>query len=147
MNRLRTIVLHPFLFAVYPILVLLARNIQEVYPSAAVRSLLVALVATAILLTAGRLVFGSWAKAAIWVSVFLIIFFTYGHLYLILKANPMLYPIIGRHRVLVVVTLVILVGLAWLLVKRVKQTGLATQAFNLIAILLLILPEIGRAHV
>ncbi|MGA9398790.1 MAG: hypothetical protein WBV22_11085 [Anaerolineaceae bacterium] len=140
MNRLRTIVLHPFLFAVYPILALLAHNIQEVYPSAALRSLLVALAAAVILLAAGRLIFGSWAKAAVWVSVLLIIFFAYGHLYLLLKANSVLYPIIGRHRVLVTVALIILVGLAWLLVKRVKQTGLATQAFNLIAILLLILP-------
>lgn len=140
MNRLQTLVLHPFLLAIYPILALLAYNIQEVYPTAALRSLLVALAAAAILLTAGRWIFGSWAKAGIWVSVFLVIFFAYGQLYLILKTNPVLYPIIGRHRVLVAVGLVILSGLAWFLLKRVKQTALATQAFNLIAILLLILP-------
>jgi hypothetical protein len=140
MNRLRRIILHPFILAVYPIVSLLARNIQEVYPGAALRPLVVSLVAGALLLALGRLVFRSWAKAAIWVSVFLVLFFVYGHLYLLLKTNQVLYPVIGRHRVLVAVVLVILVGLAWLLLKRVKTVETATQIFNLIAILLMIFP-------
>ncbi len=140
MNRLRQIILHPFLLAAYPIIALLARNIQEVYPGAAVRPLVVSLVAGTVLLAIGRLVFRSWAKAAIWVSIFLVLFFAYGHLYLLLKTNPVLYPIIGRHRVLVVVGLAILVGLAWLLIKRVKTVGTATQIFNLVSILLMIYP-------
>jgi hypothetical protein len=142
MNRLRRIILHPFLLAIYPVVVLLARNIQEVYPAAALRPLLVSLSAGLLLLAVGRLVFRSWAKAAIWVSVFLVLFFAYGHLYLLLKTNATLYPLIGRHRVLIVVALVILVGLAWLLIKRVKPVETATYIFNLVAILLLILPVI-----
>jgi hypothetical protein len=142
MSRLRHIILHPFLLAVYPILVLLARNIQEVFPSAALRPMLFSLAAGALLLGLGRLVFRSWGKAAIWVSIFLVLFFAYGHIYLLLKTNPVLYPIIGRHRVLVVVALAILAGLAWLLIKFVKSVETATFTFNLIAILLLILPTV-----
>ena len=95
-----------------------------------------------LLLLLARLVFRSWAKAAIWVSVFLVLFFAYGHLYLLLKTNPVLYPIIGRHRVLVAVALLILAGLAWLLLKWRKPVETATLIFNLIAILLLILPVV-----
>jgi hypothetical protein len=142
MSHLRRIILHPFLLAIYPILALLARNIQEVYPAAALRPLVVSLLAAALLLGFARLVFRSWAKAAIWVSVFLVLFFAYGHLYLLLKTNPVLYPLIGRHRVLVMVALLILVGLAWLLIKRRKPVEMATSIFNLIAILLLILPVV-----
>jgi hypothetical protein len=142
MSHLRKIILHPFLLAIYPILVLLSRNIQEVYPNAALRPLLVSLAAAALLLVLARLIFGSWAKAAIWVSVFLVLFFAYGHLYLLLKANPVLYPIIGRHRVLVAVALLLLAGLAWLLLKQKKTVETATYAFNLVSILLLILPVV-----
>lgn len=140
MNKLRRIILHPFLLAIYPIVALLARNIQEVYPSAALRPMLVSLVAGTLLLMLGRLIFRSWAKAAVWVSIFLVFFFAYGHLYLLLKTNPVLYPIIGRHRVLITIALISLAGLAWLLIKRVKTVETATQVFNLVAILLMVFP-------
>jgi hypothetical protein len=142
MSRLRRITLHPFLLAIYPILALLARNVQEVYPNAALRSLLVSLAVVTLLLLLSRLIFRSWVKAALWVSVFLVLFFAYGHLYLLLKANSVLYPIIGRHRVLVAAVLLLLAGLAWLLLKWRKPVETATFIFNLIAILLLIMPVV-----
>jgi hypothetical protein len=113
-----------------------------VVPSSALRALLVSLLASCALLGLGRLVFRSWSKAAIWVSVFLVLFFIYGHLYLLIKTNPVLYPLIGRHRILISVALLILFGLSWLLLKKVKTTWNATLIFNLLAICLLVFPLI-----
>jgi hypothetical protein len=80
--------LHPFLFAVFPILFLYSRNMGEFPLSVILVPALESLLFTAVGLTVVRLVTGCWRKAGLLASSFLIIFYSYGHLRIALYALP-----------------------------------------------------------
>src|SRR5688572_4574015 len=85
LSWLRRVPLHPFLFAIYPILALLAFNISEVDLSSGFRPVLVALVAVGFLAFILRLVHWDWRRAALLLTIVLILFYSYGHVYILLK--------------------------------------------------------------
>jgi hypothetical protein len=76
--------IHPFLLAAYPILAMLAFNVGELRPVSALRALLVSLALAAILLLSLRALLCDIHRAAFVTAVWLFLFFTYGHLQIIL---------------------------------------------------------------
>ena len=77
----RRLVIHPFLCAVFPPLFLLAANVRQFELSVLVLPMVFLLVATALLWGLLTLLLKNARKAGILVSVFLLLFFTYGYLY------------------------------------------------------------------
>lgn len=76
----RASVFHPLLFALYPILFLFAQNQQQgVRPSELVQPLLLALAASALLFALLSLVLRNPARAALLTTLFVALFFAYGH--------------------------------------------------------------------
>jgi hypothetical protein len=73
-------VIHPLLFALFPILFLFAHNTQEMALGETVRPLLIVIFFTGLLWLVLSLVIRNLPKAAIVTSIFLILFFSYGHL-------------------------------------------------------------------
>src|SRR5215211_104748 len=82
---LRVFPLHPLLFAVYPILALLALNISEVDTSLGWRALLLSVLATGFLTLIFYTIFRDWKRAALLTTILLIVFYSYGHVYILLK--------------------------------------------------------------
>ena len=74
------LIIHPFLFAIAPILFLFAYNIDEVSGTDLILPLLVAITGTLILMLSLRLITKDYNKIAIITSTFLILFFSYGHI-------------------------------------------------------------------
>jgi Sulfatase len=72
-------ILHPFLMAAYPLLFLYSNNIGQFYPHVIVKPLLVILVSTLVVWGFLGFVLRNYHKAGIVVSVFLFLFFSYGH--------------------------------------------------------------------
>ena len=72
--------LHPFIFAIYPILFLFSYNIYELSYSDLTRPLSIALVSTCLLLLFLRLILRDSSKSGVIVSLSLILFFSYGHI-------------------------------------------------------------------
>jgi hypothetical protein len=68
-------------FAVYPPLALIAYNSSEMRPAEGVRVLLLSLLAALILFGLFWLIFHSKQRAALTVSLWLLLFYSYGHLY------------------------------------------------------------------
>ena len=71
--------IYPFLFAIYPILFLYAKNLTIVSAADVFRPGAAAIVLALILLIAARLLMRNWGKAGILTSVVLLLFFSYGH--------------------------------------------------------------------
>jgi hypothetical protein len=137
---LKRIPLSPFVFAIFPILALLAYNITEVSPRVVLRSVIISLVTTLILLSLVFLVTRNWRKAALTTTLFLILFFSYGQVYEFLQKYSIFGLNLGHHRFLVVIyVLAFLLGLWWIFVRRVELNN-ATQFLNVVGILLLIYP-------
>lgn len=140
MNILKRIPIYPFLFGLYPVLALLADNLDQIKPVVAWRSLIAISVVNLFFLIFFRVIFQNWYIAAANDALFLILFFTYGHLYEYLdNANAVLSQI-ARHRFLIPLFLILLtIGLLWLR-KNVRKATSATLLLNLIAITSIAIP-------
>jgi hypothetical protein len=137
---LRRFPLHPLLFAVYPILALLALNISEVDFSSGWRSLLLSALVAGFLTLACYLIFRNWKRTALLTTILLILFYSYGHVYFLLKGVNIGGLYLFRHRTLVPLWIVLSALLLWWVWRKSFRMDTATYAFNLVGLFLLILP-------
>ena len=79
-------IIHSFLFAIYPIIVLMSNNAGEIQFSEIYRSLIVSILLTGMLLLLLKLFFKEWERSSLILTGILIFFFSYGHLYGFLKS-------------------------------------------------------------
>lgn len=135
--------LHPILFAAYPVVSLLAANLGQVSESMAVRAL-IACVATAVVLTAiVRVLVGDWGKAGLIASGMVIVFFTYGHVYGLVKSWSVANVVLGRHRFLMVLALALLAAwCVWVLRRRTGEQGL-NVIFNAAGLVVVAIPAVA----
>jgi hypothetical protein len=140
MARLKDLVLHPFLIAAYPVLALLAYNVEQIDSRIALRSLILSLVFAGVLLLIFRPLFKSWKKAGMLASLTLIFFFSYGRIYAAARSlNDSSLPL-GRHRLLVPLFLILWAVLVWLVVRYRGDLRTGTQTINIIALVALLFP-------
>jgi hypothetical protein len=137
---LRRFPFHPFLFAVYPILALLTFNIAEVDPASGSRSLLLSVLVTGLLILIFYVLFRDWKRAAILSTIILILFYSYGHVYILLKGVNLGGFYLFRHRTLIPLWIGLAVLLVWWISRTSFRAGTATYALNLVGLFLLILP-------
>ena len=141
MKRLTLYDLYPLLFSVYPILALNSHNLIYVNFNSIIRSLILAVVVTFVLLSLLTLITKSRDKGSILTLVILFLFFSYGQVYDFLGSLP------GgavRHRFLVGIFLFIFILAIWLvfrtksippfLGKFLSVTSLALVLISLIPI-------------
>lgn len=143
--RLRAIPFHTTLFALYSVLALLSHNIQEVEAETATRALLVSAVASVIVLVAARILLKDWDRAGAVATLAVVLFFTYGHVYMGLKQLGPVAIAVVRHRFLAPAWLVLLAaGTFWALRSHAKSIRL-TAGLNLVALVLFALPVVQLA--
>ena len=136
----KRIPLHPFFISLFPVLTLLAHNINQVKPPVALRSLAVSFVGGAALFLLLRLLCRDWKRSAILATVLLAWIFSYGQLYSAVKYVQIAGFLVGRHGFLFPVWLLTLVLVMVWAARKLKDTAAATLAFNVITFALLILP-------
>jgi hypothetical protein len=132
--------LHPFLFAVYPILALLAVNISEVDVSTGYRPLMISVVTVALFTLIFRLINRDWRAAAVALTVVLILFYSYGHAYLLLKGVNFNGVYLFRHRTLIPIGVGAGALILWQVFRKRINLASATYTLNLVGLFLLILP-------
>jgi len=90
-------IIHPFLFAIFPILFLFSHNIDRAVSfSETLLPVAIALGFTLLLVLLSRLILRDNKKAGIIVSIFLVLFFSYGHVHDMMWGRLF----IGKHRYL-----------------------------------------------
>jgi hypothetical protein len=143
----RTLILHPLGLAVYPTLALAAANIQQIPPSAAVRPLILSLIVALILLGGLRWLVGEWVKAGLLTSLILLLFFSYGHVYELVKNVSVAGFLIGRHRFLSLAWVAILAGVGWQIWRADSQRLHPIQSFlNIVFVVAVVLPLLTMAR-
>ncbi len=133
---------HPVLFAAYAVLAMYASNLGQVAFAEARRSLLFSVLAAGLLFLLMRLVFREWGRAAIVTTLALILFFSYGHFYSWIKTFE-LGRLIGRHRFLLPISVLLLVGFSWLLARTKERRRSVNRFFNVASFVILIFPLIS----
>ena len=136
----QSIPFYPFSFAVYPVLALLAFNISEVGFSSGFRPLLLSLVLAGLLFLAFYGVFRERQRAALLTTLILILFYAYGHIYILLKGLNIDGFYLFRHRTLVPIWLVLAVFLVWWTSRKSINLDATTHVLNIIGLFLLALP-------
>ncbi len=121
--------IHPLLVAVFPILALRNHNLVYVDFSSIVRSLLIALLMAGVLWAVLTLIFRNSDKAGLITTVVMILFFSYGQVYLQIQ-NTFKFEL--RHRYLVLIFAVILV-IAAVLILRMKSTDILQRTITVTA--------------
>lgn len=130
----------PFLFALFPVLSLYAHNVTQLNPSVTIRSFVVVVFSTALLLLIFRRLVRDWYRSGLLTSITLLLFFTYGQTYLLVKNVTVWGLLIGRHRFLIPLWLAIFLYSMWILRYRIQRVKHLTPALNFISLSMLVLP-------
>ena len=137
--------IHPVLFAVLPVISLLAPNISQIHVKDAVRPLLLCLLLAAVAWGVARLFVRSLARSALVASLFLVLFFSFGHVYLgfLGPKTGVLFErvgLTGQRNTLIITWLAIFVGGTVLLALTKVRVERWTFGVNAIAMSALLFP-------
>jgi len=138
-SKLRDFPWYAILFAIYPVLTLLAHNIGEVEYSVAYRALIASALISVFSLLILYLVLRDWKKAGILTVLWLIAFFFYGHVFGYIKGLEISGRIVGRHTYFMAVWLVLFLGIAWLTLQGSWQ-AVIVPILSTMSIVLVIFP-------
>lgn len=131
---------YPFLFAAFPVLALIAYNKFETQFSSVFRPLIVVLLFAALVYGIFFLIFRkNWRKAALISSVTLLIIFSYGHIFSLIESSESLNGLIGQHRYVVGIFLVVWV-VCLILTIKVDIKSDFTKLMNYVGIILVAMP-------
>lgn len=135
MNRLSRFILHPFLFALFPILFLYSRNSAEIPFAQIYRPAALLTGATLFVLFLLRLALHGWQRAGLLLTLGLVLFFSFGHAdgYL---SDAMNAPRPERNWGLAALWLGLLALGAWWLGWKARCLGRVTWALNLAGLFL-----------
>ena len=132
----KKIVIHPFLFAIFPIIFLFSQNLY-VKPEEIVLPLSMVIIVTIVIWIVLSFVLKSRIKSGFITSLGLIIFFSYGHIYILL--NNLQKDVDFSHILLLTPTL-ILFGLGvYYFIKTKRHLNNATKIVNVISIALIMI--------
>ena len=137
---LRKIPFHPFLLAMYPALALLANNISQIVFADTLRALCASILLAIIIFGIWYVMIRNWHKAALITSLFLLVFFSYGHAYSLLRGFSVGPILLGRTLIILPLFLVLLVIGIWWILSRDPNTSGHNQTINITVLVLIAFP-------
>ena len=137
---MRKRILHPFLFAAYPVLALLAYNIEEIKVQDALRSLGISILITWGIYWLLSKLLKNPSQAGLITTLGVSLFYSYGQIYHFVRPLTLLGIAPGRHRLLLPLWIgLFIVGIVIILRRKQQSTSL-TQLLNLTGIILVAFP-------
>ncbi|MBW8009900.1 MAG: hypothetical protein FVQ83_01485 [Chloroflexi bacterium] len=140
MRDFKRATVHPVLLSIYPVLALFANNQNEIKLSSSLRAFIVSLAATVILLLILRFFFREWQRAALITTLLLILFFSYGHVYNVLRGVSIFGSVLGRHLYLGPLWIIFTAIGVWWILRWLKNPDTITGALNATAIIVIAFP-------
>lgn len=131
---------HPLLFAVYPVISMIAINFDAVVFQEAPRSFCVVLAFGSVLYLLLRIAVRDWQNAALISSMFLILFFSFGHIEGFFKEIIVFGLDLGELNFALWLYLALLVFWIWAVLQERVNPKTLNQALTLIALITIIFP-------
>tara|TARA_Y100001970_G_scaffold15871_1_gene17836 strand:+ start:20358 stop:21887 length:1530 start_codon:yes stop_codon:yes gene_type:complete len=129
----KTLIVHPFLFAIFPSFFLYAHNMGHVYFNQILMPIGVILFFTFLTLILLKLIIKDVRKVGLLVSISLILFFSYGHIYELIKIwqlSNFSNSSFHIHRYILLVFFTIFSSASYFILKTKKDLARLTNAFN-----------------
>ena len=142
-NTKNPIIIHPILFAIFPIIFLFSYNIGELKFQDIFLPLLLVLPITIGVWISLRYILKNTVKAAFIVSILLIIFFSYGHIYELFDNVTIGNVDIGKSRYLLIPFLISLVVGIYYFIRTNRKLNNATTITNFITIALILTASVN----
>ena len=139
MNITQSTPIHIILLTIFPIIFIFSENMKELVPTDILIPLLVIVPISLIIFIILKLILKDSKKAALIVSIGLVLFFTYGHFYNILKGFTILDEVIGRHRYLIIPFILGIIIPTYFIIKSKIDFQNITKIVNGISIVLVVL--------
>ena len=118
-NILNKFPFHPILWGILPLLIYFVANISEVSLSVIWRPLGISILVSSVVFGFFKILLKDWHRSALMASLSLFLFFTYGHIYSILKDVSFANILVGRHRLMIPLWLILyVIGMILILRKR-----------------------------
>jgi hypothetical protein len=130
---------YAILFAAYPALTLLARNIGEVEYRVAYRATFASILASVFSIFVLYLMLHDSKKAGILTVLWLFAFFFYGHIFRYIRGMEINSVVIGRHTYFMVVWSAAFLGMAWFIHRGIWQNALI-PVLGTMSVVLIIFP-------
>ena len=146
-NSIRFIIIHPILIALYPVFFVYSQNIHLILAQGIIFPILVILGITITIWAIIRSILKNTRKSALITSLFVFLFFSYGHIFNILESNSNQEYSFLIHLFLLIIYATIVILSTFYLVKTPKKLNNVTTLTNIISITLVsfVLFNIGTA--
>lgn len=142
MNK-RVRIIHPYLFALFPILSLYSQNIDSYLFSTIFLPSAMMVLLTLALWGLARIIFRDWQRAALVVSLFWLLLFSYGHCFNAIRYYFVVRPFTFGTGIVLAPTFSIVFAVAVYLVTRVRRRlSIWTAIVNIIAVALISIPSL-----
>ena len=131
MNRPRAY--HPFLIGMYPIMSLIAGNVGRIQFDDVWRSMLGVIFIAGMLCVFTHFLIRDWKRAGLVSSLFLLLFFSYGHVFHLIEGKVIGDILIGRADILFAVWEIVFILGSWWIIRKAKHNWVLglTQFLNL----------------
>src|SRR5664279_63477 len=93
--------IHPVLFAVFPVITLLAHNVSQLWVRDTFRTLFLSILLALVLIGLFRLIFRNWRIAGLTASFALILMLTFDPVYTFLRSVPYVRSLLAHYTVLI----------------------------------------------
>lgn len=135
---------HPFLFAIYPILFLYSQNIAEFSPDVLLGPILISVSSTLAMSVLIWKFSKNRLRGAFLLSLFLLVFLSYGHFYHFLEVSGLLgSSILGEQKFVLSLYGLLFAVLAFLCYKKIGNWQKSVRFLNVLALLLVSFPLIS----
>ena len=141
LQKIQSFPFYPLLFIAYPAVALMGININEAEPGLLWRPLIVLVLIALVLLVLLKFLLKDWHRAALVLSILIFLFFIYGHLYLYLKKIEISGFIIGRHRFMLPVWIILAALAIWWTMRFLRNPERLTPILNIVSVFLLLYPS------
>ena len=147
-NSKKTRVLHPVLFAIFPIAFLFSINLHTLVLEDILVPLSLVIAVSILLWILLRYIFKSTEKSGLLVSVYFALFFTYGHIFFFIDGTEIGGFEIGRHRFLLIVYAAVFIIASYYFTKTKRKLVNTTTIANYISatLFVIILVNIGTYY-
>ena len=138
-NLQKTRVLHPILFAIFPIVFLFSINLHTLVLEDIFIPLSLVVATTILLWILLRYFFKSTEKSGMLVSVYLALFFTYGHIFFFIDGSEIGGFEVGRHRFLLIIYVALFIIASYYFTKTKRKLVNPTTIANYISATLFVI--------
>lgn len=131
------------LVSLYPVIALAAANADQIALREAARALIGSVVLALALLLVTYLLVRHWDRAALIGSVALLLFFSYGHVYRLVKNAELFGMVVGRHRYLALIWIAVMAGSIWLVLRKLSSARQLLSILSTVAAIALAAPLVS----